>query len=140
MVGRTCTRTRARATREGIPPFPPPHSDLSRFPTGLCPVQTCAQGQCPSGDRFATPPRSRELFCVVTRWSTIGEGGREKKKEESKEDYRRSKVWKERKGYYFGGREMGWNKRDFCSLEEKRRRRGEVEVGDSLVVGLVFRE
>lgn len=33
---------------------------------------------------------------------------------------------------------MGWNKRDFCSLEEKRRRRG--EVGDSLVVGLVFRE
>lgn len=37
------------------------------------------------------------------RWSTIGEGGREKKKEESKEDYRRSKVWKERKGYYFRG-------------------------------------
>lgn len=35
---------------------------------------------------------------------------------------------------------MGWNKRDFCSLEEKRRRRGEAEVGDSLVVGLVFRE
>lgn len=139
MVGRTCTRTRARATREGIPPFPPPHSDLSRFPTGLCPVQTCAQGQCPSGDRFATPPRSREPSAVL-RWSTIGEGGREKKKEESKEDYRRSKVWKERKGYYFGGREMGWNKRDFCLLEEKRRRRGEVEVGDSLVVGLVFRE
>lgn len=26
------------------------------------------------------------------RWSTIGEGGREKKKKESKEDYCRSKV------------------------------------------------
>lgn len=34
---------------------------------------------------------------------------------------------------------MGWNKRDFCLLEKKRRR-GKVEVGDSLVVGLVFRE
>lgn len=49
-------------------------------------MQTCAQGQCPSGDRFATPPfcDRENAFRVGQRGD--GEGGGEKRKRERERD------------------------------------------------------